>query len=296
MAKGQTATAMQTLEFGYKCQECGQGTVMRKVFPEYKTKLRGYPVTVQNACIGVCDRCGAEHFDPNETLRWRMELEERQSESYLQPAEIRELRKQLGLSMEHFAVLLGCTRQSLYNWERANRLAAQSRMADLFMRLIRETHRSGHVDALNFLTAEASKLGFQLSVSAKGKSVTPFVAIARKIPLSQLSDEERRPLSLAAEAKAVGEEVILVAEDDRRIARISYDYQHAALNLVFLYPVAFAEFDAEIEFSNGERIAGEHATVQNQAATLLRKTDHTEEDVVQVQFLPQQLLSTPEKK
>jgi hypothetical protein len=32
---------MQTVAFGYKCQECGQGTVLEKVVPEYKTKLKG---------------------------------------------------------------------------------------------------------------------------------------------------------------------------------------------------------------------------------------------------------------
>jgi YgiT-type zinc finger domain-containing protein len=101
---------MQKVAFGYRCQECGQGTVLEKLVPEYKTKLKGYPLTVENARIGVCDRCGAEHFDPNETMRWRSLLEERQAESYLQPAEIRELRKQLGLPMEQFATLIGCTR------------------------------------------------------------------------------------------------------------------------------------------------------------------------------------------
>lgn len=167
MDKGQTP--MQTVEFGYKCQECGQGTVLEKVFPEYKTKLKGYPWTVTNARIGVCDRCGAEHFDPNETLRWRTQLEEKQSESYLQPAEIRDLRKQLGLSMEQFAILLGCTRQSLYNWERTDRSSPQSRMADLFMRLVREAQSRGRINVRSFLTGEAAKLGFQLTVLAKGK-------------------------------------------------------------------------------------------------------------------------------
>src|SRR5438045_2886086 len=101
--------------FGYKCQECGQGTVLGRTFPEYKTKLKGYPFTVENVRIGVCDRCGAQHFDPNETVRWGTLLQEKQSESYMQPEDIRRLRKELGLPMEQFAALLGRTRQSLYN-------------------------------------------------------------------------------------------------------------------------------------------------------------------------------------
>ncbi len=163
-------TAVETVEFGYKCQECGQGTVVEKLVPEYKTKVKGYPWTVQNARIGICDRCGAEHFDPNETLRWRTEFEERQP--YLTPAEIRELRQRLGLSMEQFAILIGCTRQSLYNWEREHRLTPQSRMADLFMRLVRESHSRGQIDVLSFLKAEAANAGFNLPASGRPR-VTP---------------------------------------------------------------------------------------------------------------------------
>ena len=69
--------AMEKVEFGYICQECGQGNVVEKTVPKYRTKIKGYPWTVQNAHIGICNRCGAEHFDPNETLRWRSEFEEK---------------------------------------------------------------------------------------------------------------------------------------------------------------------------------------------------------------------------
>jgi putative zinc finger/helix-turn-helix YgiT family protein len=294
MDKGRTA--MQTVEFGYKCQECGQGTVVEKVFPEYKTKLKGYPLTVENARIGVCNRCGAEHFDPNETVRWRSQLEQKQSEFYLQPAEIRDLRKHLGLSMEQFAILVGCTRQSLYNWERSDRPSPQSRMADLFMRLVRESHRVGEINALGFLTAEAAKLGFQLAVSPWTKPITPIVAFARRIPLNQISGEARQPLALAADTEAPQEVVALVTQDNKAIAQLSYDYLNAALNLVFLNTVPFIEFDAEIQFKDGKHTTGEHATIKNQEATLLSKTQHTEEDVAQVRLLPQEVISTSENK
>ena len=66
---------MQKL-FGYRCQECGKGTVVEKVFAAYQTKVKGRPLTLANARIGVCDRCGAEHFDPTETRRWRQLLGE----------------------------------------------------------------------------------------------------------------------------------------------------------------------------------------------------------------------------
>jgi putative zinc finger/helix-turn-helix YgiT family protein len=287
---------MQMVAFGYKCQECGQGTVLEKVLSEYKTKLKGYPLTVENARIGVCDRCGAEHFDPNETVRWRALLEDKQSESYMQPVEIRELRKQMGLSMEQFAILLGCTRQSLHNWERAGRASPQSRMADLFMRLIRESRLVGPIDVLSFLKTDAEKLGFNLVLSPKGKPIAPIVVLARKVPVSQLSSEVHHPLALAADTEALQEAVVLVTEDNKPIARLSYDYQDAALNLVFLHTVPFVEFDAEIQFKDGKQTIGEHATIKDQEATLLTRTTHTEEDVAQVRLLPQELLSTSESK
>lgn len=169
---------LQTPLFGYKCQECGKGTVLEKIFPEYKTRLGGYPVIVHNARIGICDRCGAEHFNANETVRWRTVLEAQQAKACMQPAEVSELRQHLGLSMEQFAILLGCTRQSLYNWERTNRVSPQSRMADLFMRLVRESHVRGPIDVVGFLQKEAHKIGFELAPSPRAKPATRIATIS----------------------------------------------------------------------------------------------------------------------
>lgn len=60
------------MDFGYRCQECGKGTVLKTVMAQYRTKVNGQPFMVENAAVGVCNRCGAEHFDPIETMRWRM--------------------------------------------------------------------------------------------------------------------------------------------------------------------------------------------------------------------------------
>lgn len=287
---------MPRVTFGYRCQECGQGTVLEKIFPGYKTKIKGYPLIVENARIGVCDHCGAEHFDPNETVRWRALLQEKQLESYLQPDDIKHLRKDLGLPMEQFAILLGCTRQSLHNWERSDRTVPQSRMADLFMRLIRESRSLGQIDVLGYLTAQAEKAGFHLAISSKTKPTAPILAFARKVPVSQLSAQANHPLSLAADTEAQQEAVVLVTEDNKVIATLSYDYQDAKLILLFLHTVPFVEFDAEIEFKDGKQTSGKHATIKNCEATLLTKTTHTEEDVAQIRLLPQELLSTSEIK
>jgi putative zinc finger/helix-turn-helix YgiT family protein len=292
MNRGQVA--MKTVEFGYKCQECGQGTVVGELVPEYRTKIKGYPWTVRNARIGICDRCGAEHFDPNETLRWRNEFEEKQS--YLTPAEIRELRQRLGLSMEQFAILIGCTRQSLYNWERGDRPSPQSRMADIFMRLVRESHSRGQIDILNFLTLQAASVGFNLSVSSGPKPLAPILTFARKVPLNHMSSSVRQPMPLAADTESRKEAVVLMTEDGQSIARLSYDYKRAALNVAFLLAVPFAQFDAEIRFKDGQASTTERAALKDQQATLLSKTKYTEDDVDQVRLLPQGLASTPENK
>lgn len=287
---------MPTVAFGYKCQECGQGTVLETIFPEYKTKVKGYPLVVENARIGVCDRCGAEHFDPNETVRWRTLLQEKQSESYLRPDDIRHLRKELGLSMEQFAALIGCTRQSLYNWEKSDRSVPQSRMADLFMRLIRESRSLGQLDVLGYLTTEAEKLGLHLAVSPKAKPITPIVAFARKSSAKSIVPKTREPLALVADTEAAPEEVVLVTEHNQPIARLFYDYTGATLNLLFLHDVPFAKFDADIEFRDGSHAKSENASIKDQEAILISKTKHTEEDVAQVVMTPHELLSVTADK
>src|SRR5437588_1210827 len=256
-------TAMPRVAFGYKCQECGQGAVLEKIFPEYKTKVKGYPLVVENARIGVCDRCGAEHFDPNETVRWRALLQEKQSEFYLRPDDIKHLRKELGLPMEQFAALLGCTRQSLYNWERPDRFVPQSRMADLFMRLIRESRSLGQIDVLGYLTAEAEKLGFHLAVSPKAKPITPIIAFARKSSAKPMVPKTHGPLALAADTEASPEAVVLVTEHNQPIARLFYDYTGATLNLLFLHDVPFAKFDADVEFRDGSHTKSENASIKD---------------------------------
>jgi putative zinc finger/helix-turn-helix YgiT family protein len=279
---------MQALAFGYKCQECGQGQVLERVFRDYKTKLKGYPLTVDTARIGVCDHCAAQHFDPNETARWRTLLDQQQSATYLRPTEIRELRKEMGLSMEQFSALLGCTRQSLYNWERGNRPSPQSRMADLFIRLVRKAHLVGQVDVLSFLTSEAARIGVNLGIQPRSESITPIVAITQKRRLKSDAGNGAEARKLAADTEAVPETVFLVTGEGQ-IAQLSYDYQFATLNLRFLRDFPFVKFNAEIELNDGTRINCPDISIKNHEAVLLAKTPHTEDEVAQVRLFPQEL-------
>jgi hypothetical protein len=64
--------------------------------------------------------------------------------------------------MEDFARLTGTTRQSIHNWEKAR--LQPSRMADLMMRLVKESYVSGKVDVISFLLDEAEKMGVTIEL------------------------------------------------------------------------------------------------------------------------------------
>ncbi len=132
----------------------------------YKTKIKGYPFVVDEAVIGVCDQCGARSFAPEETKRWdelfSRSLEARQA--FLTPEEIKQLRKDLGISMEDFARLIGSTRQSVSMWEKEKRTTPPGRTADLLMKLVRQSLAGEPVDVLPFLLNEARKWGVMIEL------------------------------------------------------------------------------------------------------------------------------------
>ena len=286
---------MPTVSFGYKCQECGQGTVREQIFHGYKTRLKGLPLTVDDARIGVCNKCGARHFDRNETMRWRTLLDNKYAEAYLRPSDIQDLIKQLGLSMEQFANLSGCTRQSLYNWLRPERSAPQSRMADLFLRLIRESQRVGAINVLDFLTEEAGKLGFSLSLSPKSNPKADIVAFPRRVPANSVTNSTTAPLRLAADSEVPEESFVLVTDSEETIARLSYAYQDASLRLEFINPVPFAEFDAEISFKDGSQTTSHDVKIRESKAVLVARTNCTEDQVERVVLSPREVLATINK-
>ena len=144
--------------FGYGCPDCGQGTVKDTRLPTYTTKIKGCPFVVKDALIGVCDSCGSKHFVDSETEKWVTAFEESQSSLHLSPQEIKEIRRTLGLTMDEFSFLIGCSRQSLYNWESEPRQTPQSRMADLLIRMVRQSMH-GPVNVLEVMAEEAQRYG-----------------------------------------------------------------------------------------------------------------------------------------
>ncbi|PYS04106.1 MAG: hypothetical protein DMG16_03715 [Acidobacteria bacterium] len=126
----------------------------------------------------------------------------------LSPLEIKELQQLVQLSMEQFAVLIGSTRQSLHAWQKQDRTIAQSRMADLMMRLLRESYHHGKIDVLKFLIEQAKLIGIELKVRKQEESPARIVLLARKRLPSQT--ETIYANELAAETKAERPEVLLV--------------------------------------------------------------------------------------
>lgn len=158
---------MSAVAFGYRCQECGKGVVREHVVATYNTKIRGLPFTVSDARVGKCDVCGAAHFAATETERWTEQFDAAHEKQYLPASAIGELRKKLGLTTEQFALLIGCTRQSLYNWERPDREHPQARMADLLMKLVSRSLVEEKVDVIRFLVDDARQFGIELAPRKK---------------------------------------------------------------------------------------------------------------------------------
>ncbi len=152
--------------FEFTCPECERGTVRTTRIHNYKTKIKGYPFTVDEALIGVCDECEAQSFAPEETQRWNAlfshSLQARHA--FLTPEEITQLRKALGLSMEDFARLIGSTRQSVSMWEKESRTTPPVRTADLLMKLVRQSLTGEPVDILPFLLDETQKWGVTMEL------------------------------------------------------------------------------------------------------------------------------------
>lgn len=277
---------MRALSFGYKCQECGEGVVREQIVHGYKTKIKGLPLTVEEARIGVCDRCGSSHFDPAETMRWRDLINQKYANAYLQPLEIREIIQKLGFSMEQFANFIGCTRQSLYNWLRPERTAPQSRMADLFMRLLRESHSVGQVDVLKFLSDEASKLGFSLGVP-NPQDKAPIVTFPRRLRTLDFVESAKSSLpQLAADTDSEEGAVVLVTEEGENIARIFLSFTDGMLKFDFNGPPPFVVFDAEIYFEDGTTVKANNLHVKEKEILSICRCRHTEDQIDQVVFTP----------
>lgn len=161
------------------CATCGKGEIEFQKVKDFETKIRGIPFTVPEAEIGICNKCGARLFSPQEIRRWQRlyDLEEERTGRLLSWDEIQDTRKGLALSIYSFARLIGTTRQSVYNWEREDRKAPQLRIVDLLLKLVRESASSGSVDVLHFLSEET---GVEVSSKRSPERDAPRRRTARR--------------------------------------------------------------------------------------------------------------------
>jgi len=142
--------------YNFPCHECGGQ--LKSERKKHEVNFRGIHFVVPDALIGVCTKCGTEYFEGKEYDRWEKLFEKTLAarQKPLSPVEIKAIRQRLGLNQRQFSVLLGCSRQSIYNWENPKRRKPQERQADLMMRLLAEP------EALEFLLNRAQEIGVVL--------------------------------------------------------------------------------------------------------------------------------------
>lgn len=268
------------MTFGYKCQECGNGSVIEKVIHQYRTKVRGYPFIVPSAHVGICNVCGAEHFNARETKRWVKLFEEEHSGQFLSAEQIVGLRKDLGLSMERFAFLIGCTRQSLHNWEQNERARTQSRMADLLLKLVRESRDHRQVDVLRFLVGQAQQFGVEINLDDKDPGpmhVWHYLASASKDDVSRLA------------ASSVDSAVHLVdAETDQTTGYLLFDFksEEPGIRLHLDGEPPGSILRVRVVFNDGSEQVFDRLIFQGNDVLLPTGPDRQERDVREIEMSP----------
>lgn len=269
--------------FNYICEECGRGTVREKIFHDYQTKIKGYPFVVSEAKIGICDKCQAKHFNSKETKRWE-ELYNQlllSKNLYLSPSDILDVRESLGLSVEGIAYLIGCTRQSIYNWEKMDRDKPQSRMADLLIKLVRDSARLGEINVIDFLVEQAKQLGIDVKVAEQGFSSN----IIRLTPKSVLEEYLKHSKVETRLAAADREKKVIVAESSKQdvIGLLHYDYEKADLLLkIFKDTIGLRVVDVTVVTGQGQECSRRAVEVKNNEILLLAETENDGRDIKEI--------------
>lgn len=277
--------------FEFTCPECEKGTVRTTRIHNYKTKIKGYPFTVGEALIGVCDECEAQSFAPEETQRWAElfshSLQARHA--FLTPEEITQIRKDLSISMEDFARLIGSTRQSVSMWEKTSRTTPPVRTADLLMKLVRQSLTGESVDVLPFLLDEAEKWGVVIELRrpqrqpARNKGV---VLRLERRPKHIVPEESGLP-ALAAQAPDEEEQIAAIDADGKQVGVLSYDYAEAALVLNFTdSSLPKGVFDIEIETQEGKKINSQFSPTPERCLVLLEETKLRANDIRTISLSP----------
>lgn len=116
-----------------RCTECGGKIVVGPA--TYRANYRGEDVPVDGR-FQHCVSCGLIYVDRTEMVEVeaRVSALVRERERLLQPGEVRDLRKRLGLTQQRLEQLLGVGPKTVVRWERGT--VHQSRTADNLLRLL----------------------------------------------------------------------------------------------------------------------------------------------------------------
>jgi len=280
--------------FGYKCSECGEGTVREKTVLKYQTKVMGYPFVVDAAKLGVCDRCGAEHFAARETKRWEGLFEHSLAENrlFLLPKDIANLRQELGLSMEQFAMLVGCTRQSLHNWEKTDRARPQSRTVDLLMKLVDKGRTNREVNVIQFLVEEAKKLGIEIRLRRMDSgepTALPELLILQIEQIVEQSWAESEPEEIreyVAQNETGQAATVAKTPDGNRVGKLIYEFLTG--NIVLELEADdwdLRNYYIELVTNTGERVEGEPEHIEERKIILLKNSDYTDKEIKEVHLI-----------
>ena len=278
--------------FEFTCPECEKGTVRTTRIHNYKTKIKGYPFTVDEALIGVCDECEAQSFAPEETQRWdelfSHSLQARHA--FLTPEEITQIRKDLSISMEDFARLIGSTRQSVSMWEKASRTTPPVRTADLLMKLVRQSLTGEPVDVLPFLLDEAGKWGVVIELRRSQRQPARNKGVVLRLerrPKHVISEEPSFPALAAQTSDEEEEQIAAIDSNGKQVGVLSFDYGKAALVLDITGSLPFREaFGIEVETQEGEILTSQFPPTQERRLVLQEKTELRESDIRRIILKP----------
>jgi len=195
--------------------------------------------------------------------------------------------------MEQFALLIGCTRQSLYNWEKTNRARPQSRTIDLMMKLVARSRTEGKVDVIDFLVEEAQKLGIVIKLNGTGSEEIPSLSEVLILEAKQIIEQSRaasqpeETLAYKTQSQLSEPITIIKTEDGKRIGKLTLDYATGNMVLELDQDVLdFSIYEAEVITITGENVKGVLEQVEKGKILLLKETEYRTKEIKEVHLIP----------
>lgn len=148
-----------------RCAECG--ATLRRTREAIVETVRGVEVSVEGIDHYVCDGCGDTVMDiaAAELLAKRQAELVAKEKGLLAPAEIKSIRKALGLTQREFEAVLGVSSPTVSRWETGAMLP--SKTADSLIRVLEACP-----EALRFLKGCGAKASFEVDSTVPTSSAS----------------------------------------------------------------------------------------------------------------------------